>query len=67
MMEIMTTTLKLVVSCELLDLHAPFDGACFEHAMTKVAQYTINDDKISKDLMSISVKYVQSFLQSCIT
>ncbi len=29
-------TLKLVISCEALDLHAPFDGACFEHAMNKV-------------------------------
>lgn len=67
MMEIMTMTLKLVVSYEALDLHAPFDGACFEHAMSKVAQYAINDDKVSKDLMSISVKYVRSFLQSYIT
>ncbi len=51
-------TLKLVVPCEALDLHVAFDGACFEHAMSKVTQYAINDDKVSKDLMSISVKYV---------
>jgi hypothetical protein len=57
-MEIMTMTLKLVVPCEALDLHVAFDGACFEHAMSKVTQYAINDDKVSKDLMSISVKYV---------
>ncbi len=63
----MTMTLKLVVSCEALDLHGPFDGACFEHAMGKAAEYVINDDKVSKDLMLISVKYVQWFLQSCIT
>ncbi len=50
--------LKLVVSCEALDLHAPFDGACFEHAMSQVAQHAINDNKVSKDLMSISVKCV---------
>jgi hypothetical protein len=58
MMEIMTMNLKLVVSCEALDLHAPFDGACFEHAMSQVAQHAINDNKVSKDLMSISVKCV---------
>jgi hypothetical protein len=35
--------------------------------MGKAAEYVINDDKVSKDLMLISVKYVQWFLQSCIT
>jgi len=31
----MTTTLKSVISCEALNLLAPFDGACFGHAMSK--------------------------------
>jgi hypothetical protein len=35
--------------------------------MRKVAQYAINDDKISKDLMLVSVKFVQMSFQSHIT
>jgi hypothetical protein len=52
----MTTTLKLVISCEALSLPIPFDGACFGHAMSKATQYATNDDKISKDLTLINVK-----------
>ncbi len=46
----MTTTLKLVITCDALNLFAQFYGACFGHAMNKAAQYVINDDKVSKDL-----------------
>jgi hypothetical protein len=63
----MIITLRLIISCEALSLLVPFDGACFGHAMSKVAQYTTNDDKISKDLVPISVKYAQMSFQSCIT
>jgi len=31
----MTTTLKLVISCEAFNLLAPFDGACFGHVISK--------------------------------
>jgi hypothetical protein len=62
----MTTTLKLMISCEPLNLLQPFDGACFGHAMNKIAQYATNDNKISKDLALISVKSTQSSFQSCI-
>jgi len=47
----MTMVLKSTISCELLTLLAPFDDACFGHAMSKVAQYAINDNEISKYLM----------------
>jgi len=43
--------LKSTISCELLTLLAPFDDACFGHVMSKVAQYAINDNEISKYLM----------------
>jgi hypothetical protein len=33
----MTTILEFVISCEVLNLHAPFDGSWFGHAMRKVA------------------------------
>lgn len=62
----MTTTLKLMISCEVLNLLQPFDRSCFGHAMNKVAQYATNDNKISKDLALINVKSAQSSLQSCI-
>ncbi len=63
----MTTTLKSIISCETLSLLVLFDGACFGHAMSKVAQYATNDDKDSKDLAPISMKTTQSSFQSCIT
>ncbi len=47
----MTNTLKLMISCEALNLLQPFDGACFGHAMNKAAQYATND------LAPISVKF----------
>jgi hypothetical protein len=63
----MTIILNFVISCEALNLLVPFDGACFGHVMSKAAQYVTNDDKISKDLVPISVKSTQMSLQSCIT
>jgi hypothetical protein len=33
----MTTTLKLMISCEALNLLQPFDETCFGHVMNKVA------------------------------
>ncbi len=63
---IMTTSLKFVISCDALYLPIHFDDACFEHAMNKVARYATNDDKNSKELMPISMKFAQTF-ESCIT
>jgi hypothetical protein len=63
----MTMALKFMISCEALGLVTPFDSVCFGHTMRKVAQYAINDDKISKDLMLVSVKFVQMSFQSYIT
>jgi hypothetical protein len=63
----MTIALKFVISCEALSLLVLFDGACFGHAMSKATQYATNDDKISKDLAPINVKFAKLFLQYCIT
>jgi hypothetical protein len=38
-LDAMTTSLKSVISCEVLNLPTPFDGACFGHVMNKVTQY----------------------------
>ncbi len=63
----LTSTLTSIISCEALNLHSPFDGACFQHAMNKATQDVTNDDKISKDKVLINVKFAQMSLQSCIT
>jgi hypothetical protein len=55
----MGTTLKSLISCEVLNLKFHFDSACFGHAMSKATQYDTNDDKISMDLKPISVKSSQ--------
>jgi hypothetical protein len=59
---IMTTTLKLVISWKAFNLLAPFDGACFGHAINKRTQYVINNDKVSKDLGHVTVKTTQASL-----
>ncbi len=51
----MIITLK---SCEALNLLQPFDEECFGHAMKKVAQYVTDDNKISENLVPISVKSI---------
>jgi hypothetical protein len=63
----MTSILKSMISCEAFGLDTSFDGICFGHAMNKVGQYTMNDDKVSKGLMFISVKFAQTSFQSYIT
>jgi hypothetical protein len=44
-----------------------FDGIGFGHVMNKATQYAIDDDRISKNLALMSVKFAQRFLQLCIT
>jgi hypothetical protein len=64
---IMTTSLKFVISCDTLSLPIHFYDACFGHVMSKVAQYATNGDKISKELMPISMKFAQTSFQFHIT
>jgi len=45
-LRIMTTTLKNIVSCDMLDFPTPFAGTCWGHVMSKVAQYAIDDSKV---------------------
>jgi hypothetical protein len=60
----MIVTLMSMNSYEALNLLQPFDGTCFGHVMNKVAQYATNDDRIYKNLALMSVKFVQTSLQS---
>jgi hypothetical protein len=54
-------TIKFVISCDALILPIHFDDACFGHVMSKVTQYAINDDKISKELMLKYEIYTNGF------
>lgn len=56
-LENMTMALKSVILCESLSFLAPFDGACFEYVMSKGVQYASNDNKVSKDLTLVNVKF----------
>jgi hypothetical protein len=67
----MITSLKSVISCEVLNLPTPFNEACFGHVMNKVVQYVCSlvttNDKVSKDLGMVNINYVQTSFQACMT
>jgi hypothetical protein len=63
----MTTTLKLVISWEALNLLTPFNGVCFWHAMNKIVQCVTTNDKVFKDLGTINIKYAKTLFHACIT
>ncbi len=56
----LTTTLKLVLNCDVLGLEESFCGICFGYA------FSLNIP-ISKGLKYTSIKVVQENLQKCIT
>jgi hypothetical protein len=63
----MTTTLKLVVNCEILGMEGSFQGTCLGHAFSKACQYGTIEEKVYKNLNHISIKSSESNLQKCIT
>jgi hypothetical protein len=44
-----------------------FDGSCLGHALSKVCQYAIIDDKMCIGLSYAFIKDVQGAIQKCIT
>jgi hypothetical protein len=44
----MTTTLKSIVSCDMLGLEESFQGTCFGHAFSKPCQYVTTKERIAK-------------------
>jgi hypothetical protein len=46
----MTTTLKSIVSCDLLGLEESFQGTCSRDAFSKAYQYVTIGEKVCKDL-----------------
>ncbi len=60
------SALTSIISCNNLGLLEPFDGIFFRHALLKVCQYAIANEKMSIGLPSTSIKVAQSSLQKCI-
>jgi hypothetical protein len=63
----MIATLKSIVSCEIFGAMKSFKGTCFGHAFFKACQYEIVEEKVSKGLKYVSIKFAQVDLQKCIT
>jgi hypothetical protein len=58
----MLTTLKKIVSCDVLGLQKRFQGTCFGHAFVKVCQYPTIYKKVCKYLQYVSIKTIQGDL-----
>ncbi len=63
----MATTLCFIIICQPLKFNHVYEGTYFGHVMSKVCQYAINNDKVSKGLMQVNVKDAQATLQKTIT
>jgi hypothetical protein len=62
----MITTLKSIVSCDVLGLKESFQGTCFGHAFSKMCQYVIIDTKVCEALKYVSIKVAHGYLQKSI-
>ncbi len=61
-MNTMITTLKSIVSCDMLGLEESFQDIYFGHAFSKACQYAIIKEKNCKDLQYVSIKSTQGDL-----
>jgi hypothetical protein len=55
-LNILTFALTFIVSCFIFQLACPFVGSCFGHAMSKVAQYATDDNKVCVGFFKVSLK-----------
>ncbi len=62
-----TSTLRYVVSYDILGLEESFNGSRFGHVFSKACQYGIVEEKNYKDMKFVSIKNAQSNIQVCIT
>ncbi len=62
-LNVMTTTLKVVVKCEPFGLEESFQDTCFGHAFSKACQYRTTKEKVCKDLKYVYIKSAQAHLQ----
>jgi len=63
----LTSTLTFVFSYYSFQLACPFVDSCFDHAMSKVAQYANDDINVCVGFSKVSLKKVQSSLYKTIT
>jgi len=61
-LNIMTTTVKLVLSCDVMGLEESFHRTCFGHAFSKTHQYATINEIFCKGLRYISIKVAQENL-----
>jgi hypothetical protein len=59
--------LSSIISCSNLAILEPFDGLCLGHALSKVCQYVISNDKMCIGLPYTSINVVQGAIRKCIT
>jgi hypothetical protein len=55
-LNILTFALTFIVSCFVFQLAYPFVRSCFGHAMSKVAQYAIDDNEVCAGFLEVSLK-----------
>jgi hypothetical protein len=54
----MTTTLKSIISYDILSLIESFQGSSFGHALSKACQYSLINENLCKGLKYISLKTI---------
>jgi hypothetical protein len=63
----MTMVLKIVVSCDVLELKENFNGTCVGGVFSKTCQYVTTEEKICKNLKFVFIKSMNFDIQKCIT
>ncbi len=71
-LNVITPTLKSIVSCECLGLKENFQGPCFGYVFLKTFQYATTNEKMCQNFMYVSIQFqsiksIQLDLKNCIT
>ncbi len=61
-LNIMITTLKSIISCDMLGLEESFQDIYFGHAFSKACQYALIKEILCKYLQYVSIKSTQGNL-----
>jgi hypothetical protein len=61
-LNIMTTTLKSIINCDVLGLEESFQRTCFGHAFSKACSYATIDENFCKGLRYVSINATQGDL-----
>jgi hypothetical protein len=52
----MTSTLNVIISCDILGLEESYQSICFGHAFSKACQYATINEKVCKNYTYVSIK-----------